>query len=400
MNKILILTIILSSTVLFNISCSLIAKDEVKISFTGDIIMHNPIKRSAYKRNKIDNVTKKSLNNRGFDYFFEKINPYLKSSHVVLGNMEFPIHPPFKSGNMIFNCYPEILPALKKAGFTMLSFANNHTLDQGRMGVISSLKYLKKYKFDYIGVDNNETSARRGLVINKKGIKIGFIAYTGVTNYPIPRRQRGYFINWFYKTKKVRADIRAIKKRCDYLIMYVHTGEEYKFYPERKDKRYMKKYINMGVDLIIGHHPHVLQPIERVKAKDGRECLIFYSLGNFISNQTYHTMKVRRTDDTAIVSLYLSKDLKSKKLKSRFEILSVWTLNNYSRKEKLKTVQPLPIDNEIMALKEKIKKNETDKKNIKKKETKEIKSIKRKIRFLKRKGNFIKKILLRWIKKL
>lgn len=326
---------------------------EIKISFTGDIIMHNPVKRSAYAHNRIDPVKKISLNNRGFDFLFERIKDSFAESDIVVGNMEFPILPPYKSGNMIFNCNPAVLPALKKAGFTMMTIANNHILDQGGKGLLNTIKELKTHKFDFIGTETSEIPARSGVILSRNGIKIGFIGYTGILNYPVPKNQKIYYLNRFYITDKVKEDIKNVKMMCDYLIMNIHTGEEYRPQPLKKDVSLMKEYLNHGVDLIIGHHPHILQPAEQVISEDGRECYIFYSLGNFISNQSG---KVRykpggyiiSTRDSAIINLFLSRE--NSIIKCRFEVLPIMTLNIFNKKNRQHTIQTIPINDEIILL--------------------------------------------------
>ncbi|TFH42228.1 MAG: CapA family protein, partial [Chrysiogenales bacterium] len=258
---------------------------EARISFVGDIIMHIPVKNCARSRALPDVNRAPSSNNMGFDHLFERIKDDLEGSDIVVGNMEFPVSPPYASKPRIFNCRPEVLPAMKKAGFTMMHLANNHILDQGEGGVTGTMSHVRESGMDYVGVGENEDITRAGLVKTIHGIRIGFIGYTGLTNYSRPRNPTGCHINWFYDREKVLADIRAIKSRVDYLVMIVHNGVEYANIPAPNDVRLIKNYIESGVDLVIGHHSHILQPVERIVARDGRVCFIFYSLGNFLSNQ-------------------------------------------------------------------------------------------------------------------
>jgi hypothetical protein len=301
--------------------------DVVKISFVGDIMMHGVVKQCALVNNRLRK--QQSINNRGFDYLFEKISPYLENSDINVGNMEFPVSPPFMGRGLIFNCPPEIIPAMKSSGINLLSIANNHMLDQGRRGLLDTMRFLRRYGIDFIGINETEEAARSGIVIEISGIRIGFIAYTGVSNYGFPRNPKGYYINDFYNKREVKADIKRIRRQSDYLIMIAHRGIEYKSIPQKKDCIIMKEYLDEGVDLIVGHHPHVLQYAERYITQDRRMTYIFYSLGNFISNQRFsYTLNDREfytTQESIILNLYLSRH--GEQIRVGLEALPIWTVN-------------------------------------------------------------------------
>ncbi len=346
--------------------------------------MHLPVRRSA-RDNNILSPDKRSINNKGYDFLFSRIKKHLSASHITVGNMEFPVSPPFKSVPWIFNCYPDVIPALKKSGFTMVSIANNHILDQGIKGIKNTLHYLNKYNMDFIGVNSDESSARSGLIKNIDGIKIGFIAYSGYLNYKVPKKQKGFYINRLYNKKNVIQDIVSIKKKCRYLIMIVHSGKEYSPVPLKKDIRLLKEYINSGVDLIIRHHPHILQKAEKIISKDKRECYIFYSLGNFISNQgsIIRSGKNRisiSTRDSVIVTLILTENKNS--LKSRFKLLPITTVNRNRHWKKKRIIQTVSIPDLINSLKS----EEGEKQD---------KRTKRKLKSLLNKIETIKKIIFR-----
>ncbi len=164
---------------------------EASISFTGDVIMHIPVKSSADAHNIKDKDTKASVNNNGYNFLYEKIRPELQKSDIVVGNMEFPVSPPFKSRPRYFNCPPDGIAAMKWAGFTMVTMGNNHLLDQGDKGVVSTMKFLRQYAMDYIGVGADEESARAGIVKTVKGMRIGFIGYAGYLNFPRQKKTSG-----------------------------------------------------------------------------------------------------------------------------------------------------------------------------------------------------------------
>lgn len=332
---------------------------EARISFAGDIIMHIPVKTSARSHDVIGIETKTSRNNSGYDFLFYQIKDLLKLSEIVLGNMEFPVSPPFESKPKVFNCSPEVIGGMKWAGFNMVTIANNHILDQGDQGVVNTMRILRQNKMDYIGVGVDEAAARTGIVKTVHGIRIGFIGYTGYLNYPKPQKQAEYHLNWLYDKEEIRQDIEELKKRCDYLVMVVHTGVEYMTIPRESDSVLFKNCINYGVDLVIGHHPHLLQPVEKVTADDGRECYIFYSLGNFISNQSTRTASYfdgapLTTRDSIIVSCILKRSGNGKRPVVRFDVVPVYTKNIVEKGTNLRVIQTVPISREIQDLKKEL----------------------------------------------
>lgn len=295
------------------------------VSFTGDIIMHIPVKSCAGRSDILDADTGRSVNNAGFDVIFSRIAGSLRGSDIVLGNMEFPVAPPFESRPYVFNCRPEVLGAMKKAGFTTVSLANNHIADQDTAGLIHTLSYLKRYGIDFIGAGASEADARAGRVYVKNGIRTGFIAYTGVINTAFPAGAR---VNDFYKKSRVIEDIDAIRKRCDYLVMTAHYGEEYSTAPSAADAALIRIYLDRGVDLFIGHHPHLLQRVDRIELSGGRTAHVFYSLGNFVSNQSGELRTdsgALSTRDSVIVRLTLTRA--KERLKHFFKIFPIRTVN-------------------------------------------------------------------------
>lgn len=337
-------------------SCFCSSMREARISFAGDIIMHIPVKTSAHSHSMVDVKTKTSLNNNGYDYLYCQIRDTVKKSDIAVGNMEFPVSPPFESKPKIFNSSPDAIRGMKQAGFNMVTIANNHILDQGDRGVVSTMRFLRENKVDYIGVGADEAAARAGIVKTVHGIRIGFIAYTGCLNYPKPKKLSEYHLNWLYDREGLRRDIEDIKKRCDYLVMIAHTGVEYMTMPQYRDVELFKHCINWGVDLVIGHHSHLLQPMEKVTADDGRECHIFYSLGNFISNQSsgagsYFDGAPLTTRDSVIVNCFLKRSGKNTRPAVRFNVVPVYTKNFIEKGTNLRVVQTVSISSEIQDLK-------------------------------------------------
>ncbi len=353
-----LLTIVLATImVLPAFGCS--DAGEVSISFTGDIIMHIPVKSSANAHNIIDKDTGASTNNNGYNFLYDRIRPVLRQSDIVVGNMEFPVSPPFKSRPRYFNCPPEGIAAMKWAGYTMVTIGNNHLLDQGGQGVVSTLRFLRQYNMDCIGVGTNEESARAGIVKTMNGIRIGFIGYTGYLNFTREKKTTGYHLNWLYDHEDVIRDITELRKKCDYLVMVSHAGIEYNTLPSAREIETYKKCIDNGVDLVVAHHPHLLQPMEKVVAADGRDCYVFYSLGNFISNQStkaeaFFGGAPITTRDSVIVRCILDGNGSGKRPSARFEVVPVYTVNIIENGTGLRAIQTVSLDREISELKKRL----------------------------------------------
>lgn len=329
---------------------------EAEIAFTGDIIMHIPVKSCARARNRADGDRNGSLNNGGFDFLFERIRDDLRHSDVVVGNMEFPVSPPFRSEPWIFNCLPESIGAMKWAGVTMVTIANNHMLDQGGQGVVDTMRFLSRQGMEYIGAGETGESARAGIVKKVRGVRVGFLGYTGVLNYPLAKKRKGYHLNQLDNRQALVRDIEEMRKRCDYLVLVAHAGEEYMPRPRKAEQDLFRDCVNAGADLVIGHHPHLVQRAERVTSADGRVCHIFYSLGNFISNQgmkaeAFYDGAPLTTRDSVIVRCLLKRAGRGKRPLARFEVLPVYTVNTIERETGARAIQTVSIPREAAALK-------------------------------------------------
>lgn len=207
----------------------------------------------------------------GFDYPYQQLNFINSETDYLVGNFESAIpkkHKLTPSFTFNFSADKNLLPALKEAGFTHLSLANNHTLDYGKDGYLNALSALSKAELEAFGhptkVDNGSFS-----ILEVGQTKIAIIAIHTVFGLP--------------NTADLHQTITNAEKLSDWQIAYVHWGDEY--VPISQSQRnFAKKLIEEGVDLIVGHHPHIVQGVEKV---DG--VLVFYSLGNFIFDQYFST---------------------------------------------------------------------------------------------------------------
>ena len=249
----------------------------ISIRAVGDILLHKRLQTFALSHKD------------QYNYFFKSILKELQEADITFGNMESPIsksHP--ISGWPRFNIHTNLIPALKTSGFDIVSTANNHALDKGKKGVIETIKALSNANIIPVGTYFRGESPLK--IISKKGINIGFLAFSEYTNgLPVPKTEVSISLLDMRNKKHVKNAIkliRASKKKVDFLIISYHFGNEYILNPEPWKEKIVYQILNAGGDALLGHHPHVLQHAEKYKTMDGRETFIIYSLGNFISGMS------------------------------------------------------------------------------------------------------------------
>ncbi|MDP4117197.1 MAG: CapA family protein [Bacteroidota bacterium] len=283
-----------------NIKVSCYAKDsvsEITISVVGDIMCHSTQYLAA------------QVSRDSFDFApaFEGIKPIIKNSDFTIGNLETVFGGKEKgySGYPMFNSPDAYLQAIKAAGFNYLSTANNHSLDRGEFGLLRTIQQLIKNNINYAGTYSSPKDADSIRIFNVKGIKISILPYTyGTNGNPIPKG-KGFLISLIDK-ERIKNDIaKARAKGADLVIVHFHYGEEYTLFPNSAEKELVKKTIEFGADIIIGGHPHVLQPVDYFTPvnKNFDKGFIAYSMGNFISGQTKS-----HTDEGKIILLKIKKD--------------------------------------------------------------------------------------------
>lgn len=231
--------------------------------------INKPINILSFGDMMLDRYIRKFIDNKGVDALFTNIPPILKNKDMVVVNLEGSItnfNPkPLDPNNVSFTFDPQVVPELKKLGFTHFSLANNHSLDFGAEGVRQTKEFLDKENLKYFGDYKNKTAL--SYIESIENFKVGLI---------------GYHELFDPDTTSVVNEIQNIRDKTDFIIVYPHWGAEYKtnFSKSQQDKAY--KFIDAGADAVLGAHPHVIQPIEIYKDK-----VIFYSLGNFIFDQTF-----------------------------------------------------------------------------------------------------------------
>ncbi len=256
----------------------------IKIKAVGDLLMHMPLV----------NASLKSDGTYDFTPIFNDIKPYLQDGDLVLANLETTISDPQHGygGYPRFRTPEELLPALKESGFNIITTANNHTLDGKEFGVGHTLDKLDEYGLLHTGSARSQEERDRVLLVEKNEITSAVLAYTYGTNgmeVTIPGDKLPYMVNYIDRDL-IRQDVeRAKEAGADLIIVCIHWGDEYVRTPNPFQEETAEYLLSLGVDIIFGSHPHVLQPMERRKVvlEDGteKEVFIIYSLGNFVSNQ-------------------------------------------------------------------------------------------------------------------
>lgn len=260
------------------------ARTEASLVAVGDIMVHAPQLPGYYDE---------KTGIYDFSPWFAKVKPLLSQGDWVFGNLETPIAGAdlMYSGYPRFNAPPELADALKDAGFQILSTANNHTLDRGYVGLARTLNNLRDTGLVPVGTNISKTDAKRIVIEERNGIKLGFLAYTyGTNGIPIPK-DHPYAVN-LIDVPTIASDIANVRKAgADAVVVSLHFGIEYQRMPNDSQIDIAKQVIAAGADIILGSHPHVVQPYDTIEVPDPsrpdgvRRGFVVYSFGNFISNQ-------------------------------------------------------------------------------------------------------------------
>jgi poly-gamma-glutamate synthesis protein (capsule biosynthesis protein) len=242
---------------------------EGTVLFTGDIMLTRTIGSIMERRNN------------DYHYPFQKIDGFLKGADIVCGNLEGPIsnRGTKGGGKYSFRDDPGVVTGLKNAGFTILTIANNHIWDYGRDAFIDTLANLKSAGIAPLGGGTNFNETHRGVLKNIKGTRVIFLGYTDLLPRSTGVSEDSAGISYL-DIEQVKRDIKIAKDKADIVIVSFHWGREYQTKPSGRQEQIARAAINAGASLVIGHHPHVIQPVEEYGGG-----YIAYSLGNFIFDQ-------------------------------------------------------------------------------------------------------------------
>ncbi len=253
-----------------------LAVPEVTLIMVGDMLMHMPVNNSG----------KMEDGSMNFDHMFtytkdmiQEADIAIVNQEVMLGGKELGI-----SGYPKFNTYYEVGDALVNAGFDVILHATNHTLDRGREGVENCLSFWENKYPDIavLGIQDSQEEQDEIFVYEQEGIRIAILNYTyGTNGLPLPA-DMPYIVN-FMDENKIAEDVARAKEVADFIVLCPHWGTEYMLMESKYQRLWAEFFMECGVDLVIGTHPHVVEPVELLKDENGNEMLVYYSLGNYIN---------------------------------------------------------------------------------------------------------------------
>jgi poly-gamma-glutamate capsule biosynthesis protein CapA/YwtB (metallophosphatase superfamily) len=288
----------------------------ITFAAAGDVIPHQPVVQSAAAQGQNAAQTQKETspeskdnaashtpspsNDGGWDLLFANVADVFRQADFGFVNLETPVAPSHSRGSkpFQFDAPINLLQALKSSGVKIVSIANNHVFDQGYTGFAETQDHLREQGILFTGAGSTAETAWKPVILEKNGIKVGWLGMTRWLNggrnpekegdphvafFPYPGEPLG--ATGFDESAVLEA-IKAARIQCDLLVISIHWGVEYATAPNAKDIDVAHDMLEAGASAVIGHHPHVLQPIETYLTHDERNTVIVYSLGNFISNQS------------------------------------------------------------------------------------------------------------------
>jgi len=255
---------------------------EAVLVAVGDVMMHKPMVPGVYDE---------ASGTYDFTGFFAPLRDVFLNADWAFANLETPIGGDERGfpGYPRFNAPVALADALVDAGFDVVSTANNHSLDQNYSGLVHTLEVLRERGIRPAGTADSEEAAGEIVMLERNGIVNAFLAYTyGTNGIPIPK-DHPYAVN-LIDEDRIAADIaKARGLGADIVTVSLHFGNEYQRNPSEEQRRLAEHAVRSGADVVLGHHPHVVQPYDIVRVEDAegnlRTGAVIYSLGNFVSNQ-------------------------------------------------------------------------------------------------------------------
>ncbi|NLN65696.1 MAG: CapA family protein [Clostridiaceae bacterium] len=305
----------------------------------GDVIMHDAVIASG------------KINDELYDYtdIFEKVKPYVEKADFSVISFEGVVMDSDKNytGYPLFNAPPAIMTAFANTGFDMVNTGNNHSLDRKLKGLLESRNIIKQEKMQVIGTFQDAAEPRHKIQ-NLNGIKVGFLSYTygcNMNENHLTEEERNTHLSLIDRDK-IQKDIEALAPRVDMVFVLMHWGVEYRQQPTEEQKELSNDMFQWGADVILGSHPHVVEPSE-IHEVNGELKYVVYSMGNYLSNQIGGSNPTARsndlTEDGMMVCLTIEKDMKTG-ITSLVSVKHIPTwVYRYSEDKKHKyTVYPIP----------------------------------------------------------
>lgn len=308
---------------------------EIKIQFVGDILLHPRYTGSV-------EVARTGPDSFNFHPFLAHIEPYIDGD-LAIANMETPVD--VMGGNQDLSTFPffnvpfEILPALTDTGFNHLISANNHSFDRGFSGLIATVENFERAGITHTGMNVDMNDFNTHTIIDVNGIQVGIIAYTdsvnGLESF-VSDTEREFAVRRFSSSTlddipRIAADIRDIQASgAEFVIVSLHWGAEYVDHPTEMQRLIAREISEVGADVIMGNHAHVVQPVEWHYREDGSRSFIMYSLGNFLADQTRLDTPIPRTQYGKVVSLQVIREANGDIRIDTADVLPTLTMRDFA----------------------------------------------------------------------
>lgn len=248
----------------------------LSIIMVGDILLHSAVAQSGMQNDGTYN----------FDALFtqtaseiQEADLALVNQEVIIGGTQLGI-----TGYPSFNAPYELGDALINAGFDVILHATNHALDKGKHGILNCLNYWESAHPDtaVLGIHDSKKDQKQIYTCEQDGIKIAILNYTyGTNGIPLPE-DMPYAVD-LLNEQSIKKDLARARKAADFIIVCPHWGTEFLLEASTEQETWTQFFLENGVDLVIGTHPHVLEPVKQITGEDGHSMLVYYSLGNFVS---------------------------------------------------------------------------------------------------------------------
>jgi poly-gamma-glutamate synthesis protein (capsule biosynthesis protein) len=342
---------------------------QVSFAVAGDVIPHGAVRAAAAAAG--DGAA-------GWSALFADVADVFQHADFGFVNLETPVAPEHSRGTreFLFDAPIALVDALKASGIKIVSSANNHMMDQGWEGFAETREHLRERGMLFAGTGDTAQQSWQPVITEANGIKVGWLGMTRWLNgNRNPDKDDQPHVNFFPYPGEAKGApgmdeagvLDAIKKarsQCDFLVVSIHWGTEYATEPRPEDVEMAHRMLDAGAAVIVGHHPHVLQPVETYRTEDGRDAVIFYSLGNFLSNQSRTYVDGLMPDKTgdprdSMIGLFsaVRKDYGPAGVRvelGHVGVLPVWGENNRNelarRQTKTPMIRPVLIDREMPRL--------------------------------------------------
>ena len=273
--------------------------ETLQIVMIGDMLMHDRIIESGLKEDGSYN----------FDHLFVNVKDFITEADIAIVNQEAILGGPdfAYTGYPCFNSPFELGDALVNAGFNVVLHATNHTMDKGGKAVTNCMDFWDTNYPDvaYLGINRSQEDQNENIyVYEDNGIKVAILNYTyGTNGIPLPS-DMPYLVN-LMDEDKIRADIQKAEEIAYFTIVCPHWGTEYNLGTDYSQEKWVDIFLEEGVDLVLGAHPHVIEPIEWVTDEEGNKMLVYYSLGNYVNgtSSTGHGVTNRMVGGIADVTI-------------------------------------------------------------------------------------------------